>query len=68
MEKTLNLLCIMKLEECPTLFLRANWFLLLDRVAILYRKEVNGKYSATQNLEEGGSRLRLVMITETKEN
>ena len=61
-------MCMTKIEEHFTLFLRAIYFLLLDRVAILYRKEVNGKYSATQNLEEGGSRLRLVMITETKEN
>ena len=39
MEKTLNLLCMTKIEEYPTLFLRAIYFLLLDRVVILCKKE-----------------------------
>lgn len=38
MEKTLNLVCMKKIEECPTLFLKANYFLLLDRVVILCKK------------------------------
>lgn len=38
MEKTLNLLCMKKIEECPALFLKANYFLLLDRVVILCKK------------------------------
>ena len=38
MEKTLNLLCMTKIEEHLTLFLRAIYFLLLDRVVILCKK------------------------------
>ena len=38
MEKTLNLLCMTKLAVYPTLFLRAIYILLLDRVVILCKK------------------------------
>ena len=49
MEKTLNLLCMTKLAVYPTLFLRAIYILLLDRVVILCKKRggLPGRHDST---------------------
>ena len=69
MEKTLNLLCMTKIEEHLTLFLRAIYFLLLDRVVILCRKRGGWRPCVTTRLfKKGGSRLRLITVTKTEQN
>ena len=69
MEKTLNLLCMTKLAVYPTLFLRAIYILLLDRVVILCRKRGGWRPCVTTRLfKKGGSRLRLITVTKTEQN
>ena len=69
MEKTLNLLCMTKIEEHLTLFLRAIYFLLLDRVVILCKKRggLPGRHDSTF-FEKGGSQLRLITVKKTEKN